>query len=288
MSFEPFLTAAIDARASLTNGSHDTAYRLFNGFTEGAPLLALDVYGQTVVINDHSESTTGDEVTVKAVAELVRSKLPWLKSGLWKVRNAKDEGLRNGSMLFGTEKELARRIVEDGVTYALDLRMNRDSSLYLDTRLLRAWAKKTLGNKRVLNTFSYTGSLGIAARAAGAVQVMHTDLNNSFLTVAKDTYSMNGWPIAKRDFRVGDFFDGVGALSCRTCPQEVFGHSDLLFDGHVASDAQLFERGHEIGAADEEAVVDDDQPPVVRHEWANLVEHPVEVLGEVDATLFGD
>lgn len=212
MTFEPFLAAAIEARTSLINGPHDAGYRLFNGFTEGAPQLAIDVYAQTLVIHDHSENTTGDEATIKAASDLARAKLPWLKNGLWKVRNAKDEGLRNGSVLFGTEKELARRVVEDAVTYALDLRLNRDSSLYLDTRLLRAWAKRNLANKRVLNTFSYTGSLGIAARAGGAGQVMHTDLNNAFLTVAKDTYSMNHWPIAKRDFRVGDFFDVVGQL----------------------------------------------------------------------------
>ncbi len=212
MSFEPFLTAAIDARSGFFAEPHTTGFRLFNGFTEGAPQLALDVYGKTLVVNDHSESTTGDEATVKRALEIVRERLPWLTSALWKVRNAKDEGLRNGSVLFGTEKDLARRIVEDGVTYALDLRLNRDSSLYLDTRELRSWAKKNLNGKRVLNTFSYTGSLGVAARAGGAVQVMHTDFNNAFLSVAKDSYSMNTWPIAKRDFRLGDFFDVMGQL----------------------------------------------------------------------------
>ncbi|MBL9036975.1 MAG: class I SAM-dependent methyltransferase, partial [Archangium sp.] len=41
---------------------------------------------------------------------------------------------------------------------------------------------------------------------------LHTDLNKRFLNVAKDSYSMNGWPMAKRDFRTGDFFDVAGQL----------------------------------------------------------------------------
>ena len=271
MTFEPFLTAAIDARAALNNGPHDTGYRLFNGFTEGAPQLALDIYAQTLVINDHSESTTGDEETIKKASELVRAKLPWLKSGLWKVRSAKDEGLRNGSVLFGTEKDLARRVVEDGVTYALDLRLNRDSSLYLDTRILRAWAKKTLANKRVLNTFSYTGSLGIAAKAGGAGQVMHTDLNNSFLTVAKDSYSMNGWPIAKRDFRVGDFFDVVGQLK----------RDDELFDC-VFVDPPYFSvtaQGRVDLAHDMDRVLNKVRPLVAHQGWLVVVNNGLFVSG---------
>ena len=149
--------------------------------------------------------------------------------------------------------------------------MNRDSSLYLDTRLLRAWAKKTLGNKRVLNTFSYTGSLGIAARAAGAVQVMHTDLNNSFLTVAKDTYSMNGWPIAKRDFRVGDFFDVVGQLK----------RDDELFDC-VFVDPPFFsitEKGRVDLAQDLDRVLNKVRPLVAHNGWLVVVNNGLFVSG---------
>jgi len=98
--------------------------------------------------------------------------------------------------------------------------MNRDTSFYPDTRNLRAWVKETLRGKHVLNTFAYTGTLGVAARAAGAASVIHTDLNRRFLTVAKDSYAMNGWPVVKTDFKAGDFFDVVGQLK----------RDDRLFD----------------------------------------------------------
>ncbi len=205
------LDAALDARSAFLDEAHTSAFRLFNGFLEGHPTLALEVYGKTLVLHDYTDAERGDEAMAKDALAHVRARLPWIDCGLWKLRHAKAPEARNGTVVFGDAKKLARRVVEDGVTYALDLTLNRDTSLYLDTRPLRAWARQHLAGKRVLNAFAYTGSLGVAARSVGA-EVVHTDLNNRFLTVAKDSYSMNGWPIRKGDFKAGDFFDVMGQL----------------------------------------------------------------------------
>jgi 23S rRNA (cytosine1962-C5)-methyltransferase len=66
-----------------------------------------------------------------------------------------------------------------------------------------------LKGKTVLNTFAYTGSLGVAAQAGGASRVVHLDRNRAFLNVAKTSYTLNGWPIHKPDFQAGDFFSSV-------------------------------------------------------------------------------
>jgi 23S rRNA (cytosine1962-C5)-methyltransferase len=211
-SLATLLPACIDARASLLDEKHLSGCRLFNGFVEGLPTLALDLYGTTLVIYDHSSAKTGDEALAKEALELTKQKLPFITTALWKVRSSDNTELRNGVMLLGEEKQLCRRIVEDGVSYALALRLNRDASLYLDTRGLRAWAKANLGGKRVLNTFAYTASLGVAAKAGGATEVLNTDLNNAFLTVGRDSWSMNKWIVKRPEFRPGDFFDVVGQL----------------------------------------------------------------------------
>jgi 23S rRNA (cytosine1962-C5)-methyltransferase len=76
-------------------------------------------------------------------------------------------------------------VVEHGVRYASTCCVNQDAGFYLDTRLLRRWLIDHAEGKTVLNTFAYTGSLGVAARAGGAARVLHTDLNARFLEVAK-------------------------------------------------------------------------------------------------------
>ena len=84
--------------------------------------------------------------------------------------------------------------------------MNRDASFYLDTRNLRKWLIEHMREQTVLNTFAYTGSLGVAALAGGATRVVQHDLNRQFLNVAKTSYTLNGFPIHKADFIAADFF----------------------------------------------------------------------------------
>ena len=88
--------------------------------------------------------------------------------------------------------------------------MNRDASFYLDTGNLRFWLKENLNGKTVLNTFAYTGSLGVAAAAGGASRVVQLDLNRQFLNLAKELYTLNGLPIHQQDFIAADFFPAVG------------------------------------------------------------------------------
>ncbi len=90
--------------------------------------------------------------------------------------------------------------------------MNRDASLYLDTHNLRKWLIENTQGKTILNTFAYTGSLGVAALAGGAERVVQHDLNRQFLNAAKTSYTLNGFPINKQDFIATDFFTLVGRL----------------------------------------------------------------------------
>ena len=201
--------AAAAERAALLSPSHDGAVRLFNGYTEGFPGLAVELYGKTLVVHD-ATGPKGDRALVDRLVAAADELYPFLTAVLWKQRDAQQPELRNGTILRGDEKALCRKVKEDGTWYATRLTLNRDTSLYLDTRPLRAWAKQHLAGKKVLNAFAYTGSLGVAARAAPAAEVVHTDLNRPFLTVAKDSYALNGWPVARPDFVTGDFFDVIG------------------------------------------------------------------------------
>lgn len=207
---ERFTLALAERRSRLTL-PHTQALRLFNGYTEGFPRVAVDLYGTTLVLNDATSRTGGRDAMMELI-KAATTALPFVKTALWKRRESVNQEERNGQLLLGTEAELTRKIQEDGVWYTTRLTLNRDSSLYLDTANLRTWARTKLKGKRVLNAFAYTGSLGVAAQAGGAEEVVHTDLNNAFLTVAKDSYALNQFPVTRRNFMAGDFFDVVGRL----------------------------------------------------------------------------
>jgi 23S rRNA (cytosine1962-C5)-methyltransferase len=141
----------------------------------------------------------------------VQTLLPWVQAILLKTRRSSLPAERDGRMLFG--ERLTTRVREHGVWSAIDLTMNRDTSFYLDTRNLRHWAISNLKGRSVLNTFAYTGSLGVAAQAGGAARVVHLDLNRHFLNVAKTSYTLNGFPINKADFQAGDFWPQISQLN---------------------------------------------------------------------------
>ncbi len=171
--------------------------------------MVVELFGETAVLYNHAHSPEEAADLMTAVQELLREQLSWLQAILLKTRNGSDEETR-GMLLWGDH--LTTKIREHGVRYALDLTMNQDASFYLDTRHVRRWALDNLAGKMVLNCFAYTGSLGVAAQAAGASRVLHTDLNKRFLNVAKTSYTLNGFPIDKKLFQAGDFWRKVSQL----------------------------------------------------------------------------
>lgn len=208
--FHSLLEKAIESRSHLFDPAHGSAFRLFNGFTEGSPDLVIDLYASTLVFHNYADDPAAGLPLVQQARDFLLRHHSWLRAGVLKTRNGATQQERRGELLFGEEPN--RRIQEHGVWYAVDLAMNRDASFYLDTRNLRHWLKEKMSGKTVLNTFAYTGSLGVAALAGGASQVVHLDLSRQFLNLAKESYTLNGFPIHKGDFIAADFFPAVSRL----------------------------------------------------------------------------
>lgn len=197
---------ALEARQDLFGDERESAFRIFNGFYEGYPNLVVDLYAQTLVIYNYAANPQ-NETSIEIVLEHLYKKLPWLKSVILKTRKSSSVKARHGIYLMGEDSN--HRVREYGVWYALDLFLSQDASLYLDSRNLRQWAIESLANKSVLNTFAYTGSLGVAALGAGAKRVVQVDLKRKYLDLAKISYKYNGFEIYDTDFKVSDFFSAI-------------------------------------------------------------------------------
>ncbi|HOA21137.1 MAG TPA: class I SAM-dependent methyltransferase [Anaerolineaceae bacterium] len=220
------LAVCLEARSSLLNDNREGALRLFNGFYEGLPGLVVDLYGKTLVISNHAR----DPEAVRKAAELAlafyQDKLPSISAALLKTRAAKEVQSQRGELVLGTNAD--KEITENKVRYALNLRLNQDSSFYLDTRLLRQYLRKNSDGKSVLNCFAYTGALGIAALAGGARNVLQTDLNADALKLARRSYGLNHFS-GSMNLLPLDFFKAVSR----------FKTSRMLFDC-VILDPPLF------------------------------------------------
>ena len=203
-------SSSLPAPNSPSSTEHLSAIRLFNGFYEGFPDLVIDLYAHTLVFHNYSKSPDSLEPILTQLVAFFRETYPWIQAIIVKTRFSKNQDDKNGRFLFGNRCD--RKIVENGVTYAIDLTLNQDTSFYLDTESLRLWLTENMRDKTVLNTFAYTGSLGVAATAGLSKRVIHCDLNKSFLNVAKDSYSFKTFPINKVDFIAADFWVTVKQL----------------------------------------------------------------------------
>ncbi len=209
-SLPTLLEKALAARAQLIDLNHESAFRLFNGFAEGCPDIVVDLYASTAVIHNYADNSDQGVLLVDEARQFLNASLPWLRTGIVKTRNGATQEDKCGKLLFGSEVD--RKIKEYDTWYAIDLTLNRDSSLYLDTRNLRKWIIENLSGKSVFNTFAYTGSFGVAALKGGASRVVQVDLSREFLNIAKQSYTLNGFPIQKGDFIARDFFEQVGNM----------------------------------------------------------------------------
>ncbi|MGV7976112.1 MAG: class I SAM-dependent methyltransferase [Anaerolineaceae bacterium] len=203
------LKSCLDARSPLIKPGSKSALRLFNGFYEGLPGLVVDLFASTLVISNHAREPESLEVAIQTAQAFFRQQFPWISCVLVKRRAAQELHLQRGERVFGAET--AAEIEEDGVRYALNLRLNQDSSFYLDTRLLRAYLRENSAGKSVLNCFAYTGALGIAALAGGARSVLQTDLNAEALRLARRSYGLNKFSSSMNLLPL-DFFKAVNRL----------------------------------------------------------------------------
>lgn len=197
-------------RSSMVDENHETAFRVFSGFFEGIEDIVADIYGTTLVIFSYCDNEEESYFYSQTVRDALLQNMPWIKCVVVKHHNADDPALRKGEFTFGGSPD--RLIRENGVSYAIDLALNQDASFYLDTRLLRQWLLEHSDGLEVLNTFAYTGSLGVAALAGGAQSVVQVDRNRRFLDLARQSAMLNRLDLGRMKLRAVDFFVEVGQL----------------------------------------------------------------------------
>jgi 23S rRNA (cytosine1962-C5)-methyltransferase len=244
------------------------AYRLFNGFYEGMPGIVLDRYDQTLVIFDHRERSEPQTI-IQEIGSWAIKHLDWVASVILKQRNHPDQRAKNGLLISG--ENITSSIHEFDVQYALDLQMNQDAGFYLDTRNLRRWLLNHMFALRVLNTFAYTGSLGVAAGAGGAALVIQTDLNRQFMDISQRSWLLNGMDKGKHELLTGDFFKVTGR----------FRHQDKLFDC-VIIDPPYFSQtsAGRIDLQNETTRLVNKVRPLVAHEgWLVLINNALYLSG---------
>jgi len=81
-SLSELLDRSLAARKSLFDSRHETAFRLFNGFTEGCPQLVVDLYAATLVLNNYADPPEQGLAYVNEARDFFQTQLTWLRAGI--------------------------------------------------------------------------------------------------------------------------------------------------------------------------------------------------------------
>jgi len=183
------------ARGELEDDPELDCYRIVHGRADGCPGLEIDCYGDAVVIAHWPE-------LAPRLGEVLSS-LDGQRR--FEVAIARPRGREAGVgaapvVLRGAPRAGPTWIVrEHGLRFAVDLMRAGNPGLFLDARPVRRWIRAHAAGRRVLNLFAFTGSLGVAAAAGGARQVVHVDSHRGALDWCRANSALNGVAIDGRD-----------------------------------------------------------------------------------------
>lgn len=157
------------------------AWRLYNQ-EQPEIAIAIDIYQKDAVIHLFE---TLDKKSIQAI-EAALKKIYNVSLIFYKDRT-KSKAVTNA--VLSPKKEIIVR--EYGNKFLINLSDYLDTGLFLDHRETRKWIREQSKNKKVLNTFAYTGSFSIYAAQGGASMTHSVDLSRHYCDWIRKNFELN-------------------------------------------------------------------------------------------------
>ncbi len=186
------LQAAYDYRKALgmVDNTETNVYRLVHAEGDGLPGLILDYYNGTIVIQSHSIGMH----LIKA--ELVEGLKEIYGDRLKAVYDKSSETLPKMSKISAEDGYLygnsgANEVTENGHKFIVDWERGQKTGFFIDQRENRKLLERYAANKKVLNTFCYTGGFSVYALKAGASEVHSVDSSAKAIDLLEKNIEVN-------------------------------------------------------------------------------------------------
>jgi 23S rRNA (cytosine1962-C5)-methyltransferase len=187
---------ALALRAHFGLSRQRTSHRLINGAGDGLPGFGADVYADHAVLYAYSR---GLLTLARTLAELLVEELGLLGVVVkLRGRDAAQSSIKQEIVGAAPAERLI--VQEEGVPYEVHLLGGLNVGLFTDMREHRSQLYRFIGGQRVLNTFSYTGSLSVAAARAGATSVTSVDLASGVQRWARANFELSGLDLTPHRF----------------------------------------------------------------------------------------
>ena len=213
---ETILKESFFLRETLNLHSETEALRIFYGPGETRDpelsQIAIDLFLDHAWITQWKEVKPG---TLAKVSEVLKGHFGEKLRAIVLMDRSKVASEADVIPLDGPVRTGRFSVKEFGVPYLAQMENTKHPGLFLDHAPLRKWLLHTQKNKRVLNLFSYTGSLSVAAAMGGAKQVTTLDLSKATIDWAKENWANAKLPSEMGDFIYGDVFEWLPKMRKR-------------------------------------------------------------------------
>ena len=187
--FAARVEAALERRRALGLAARGQAFRLLNGAGDGLPGLAADVYGGWAVLHAYGRAL------VPAARELAAVLIGGadLQGVVLKLRGRGAAARGEIAQEVHGAPPPEQLVVSEGtLRFEVHLLGGLNVGLFTDMREQRRALARHAPGRTVLNGFSYTGALSVAAASAGAAAVTSVDLSGGVQRWARDNFRLNG------------------------------------------------------------------------------------------------
>lgn len=175
-------------RLGFFDNKETNVFRLVNGEGDYLPGLIADYYNGVVVLQAHSEGMHREFGTfVTLLQELMKERLCSIFD---KSSATLPSGKSQDGYLWGIEPE-EHEICEAGNRMLINFFEGQKTGFFVDQRENRALVGSLAKDKRVLNTFGYTGGFSLGALKGGAAYVETVDISKKAIALCERNVEMN-------------------------------------------------------------------------------------------------
>ncbi len=198
--WQELISTAWAKRMPLRQDPGTDCFRIFHGYEEGLKGTVIEKFSDAAVIDYKTD---------------LRAELPELAQALLQAfpfTNIVSRGHQSLGLSLRERTHILRGgdsvVVCNEHHYKFKVRLDtpHNPGLYLDARDTRKWLIENSADRRVLNLFAFTGSLGLSALHGKAAGVIHLDRSKELLPRIKENYRVNNLTFEARDFLRGDIY----------------------------------------------------------------------------------
>ena len=186
---------ALELRKALgfTINPQTNVYRLIHGEGDGLPGLIVDIYNQTAVLQTHTIGMSKHRnIIANALQKVFGDQLKAIYDKSFEVLHKQNYANAVDEYLFNENDDPGYSIVEEnGFKFNIDYKGGQKTGFFIDQRENRKLLLDYSKEKKVLNTFCYTGGFSVYALGAGASLVHSVDSSKKAIIETDKNISLN-------------------------------------------------------------------------------------------------